>query len=65
MFFELFSLKIKLCICIKVYEFRWAEILTPPRVEAAQTAVQGMEVLWQELKDSCSCSYMSNCHRGV
>lgn len=52
MFFELFSLKIKLCICIKVKNLDGLNLLTPTHVEAVLTAVQWMEMLWQELWDS-------------
>lgn len=39
MFFELFSLKIKLCICIKVRNLDGLNLLTPTHVEAVLTAV--------------------------
>lgn len=64
-FFELFSLKIKLCICIKDMNLDGLNPLKPPSVEAALTAVQGMEMLWQESKDPCSCSYMGSCHCAI
>lgn len=50
--FELFSLKIKFCICIKVRNLNGLNLLTPTCVEAVLTAACWMGMLWQELQDS-------------